>query len=109
MVVILVLYLYLFFIVVMCVYFIGFLCGAVSLQQSSGRVVYGEDEQFESAIDSLLQGTVGENNRHLRRQIIDARKKRDAYMQARFAVLEPFLPTKNYFQRKKHSSWLCKR
>ena len=47
-----------------------------------------------------MQGTVGENNRYLRRQIIDARKKRDAFMMARFDVLSPFLPYKNYFQRK---------
>ena len=49
------------------------------------------DDPLENVVNSLLLGTAAENNRYLRRQIMDARKKRDAYMNAHMNVMAPFL------------------
>lgn len=39
-------------------------------------------------------GTAAENNRYLRKELIDARNKRDKYLEKRLSLLLPFLPEK---------------
>ena len=45
-------------------------------------------------IDAMFVGTAAESNKVLRKQLLDARAKRDAHLLENFKLLDPFMPMK---------------
>ena len=67
----------------------------------------GDKGRSKDDYELNIIGTAVENNRSLRLALIEQRSRRDRHLESNMSILKPFLPEKNYFQRKDASrSWL---